>query len=42
VAEAAGFAAIVSGARSPEPDDDALLLRVTPALDCLYRTYRTG
>jgi hypothetical protein len=42
VAEAAGFAAIVSGARSLEPDDDALLRSVTPALDSLYHTYRTG
>jgi hypothetical protein len=42
VAEAAGFAAIVSGARSLQPDDDALLLAVTPALDSLYHTYRTG
>jgi hypothetical protein len=41
VAEAPGLAAIVSGARSLQPDDDALLLSVTPALDGLYHTYRT-
>ena len=39
VAEAAGLAAIVSGARSLQADDDALLLSVTPALDSLYHTY---
>jgi hypothetical protein len=42
VAEAAGFAAIVSGARSLDPDDDALLRSVTPVLDSLYHSYRTG
>jgi hypothetical protein len=41
VAEAAGLAAIVSGARSLQPDDGALLLSVTPSLDSLYHTYRT-
>jgi hypothetical protein len=41
VAEAPGLAAIVSGARSLQADDDALLLSVTPALDSLYHTYRT-
>src|SRR5882762_1472257 len=41
VAEAPGLAAIVSGARSLQPDDDALLLSVTPALDSLYHTYGT-
>jgi hypothetical protein len=41
VAEAPGLAAIVSGARSLQPDDDALLLSLTPALDSLYHTYRT-
>ena len=41
VAEAAGLAAIVSGARSLQADDDALLLSVTPALDSLYHTYRS-
>jgi hypothetical protein len=41
VAEAPGLAAIVAGARSLQPDDDALLLSVTPALDSLYHTYRT-
>jgi hypothetical protein len=41
VAEAAGLAAIVSGARSLQADDDALLLSVTPALNSLYHTYRS-
>jgi len=41
VAEAPGLAAIVSGARSLKPDDDALLLSVTPALDSLYHTHST-
>jgi hypothetical protein len=41
VAEAPGLAAIVSGARSLQPDDDALLLSITPALDSLYHSYRT-
>jgi hypothetical protein len=41
VAEAQGLAAIVSGARSLQPDDDQLLHSVTPALDSLYHAYRT-
>ncbi len=41
VAEAPGLAAIVSGARSLQPNDDALLLSVTPSLDSLYHMYRT-
>jgi hypothetical protein len=41
VPEAQGLAAIVSGARSLQPNDDALLQSVTPALDSLYQTYRT-
>jgi hypothetical protein len=41
VAEAAGLAAIVSGARSLQADDEALLLSVTPALDGLYHAYRS-
>jgi len=41
VAEAAGLAAIVSGARSLQANDGALLLTVTPALDSLYHTYRS-
>jgi hypothetical protein len=41
VPEAPGIAAIVSGARSLAPDDDALLQSVAPALDSLYQTYRT-
>jgi hypothetical protein len=39
VPEAAGFAAIVSGARALGPDDDALLGKVSPVLDSLYRSY---
>jgi hypothetical protein len=39
VLEAPGFAAIVSGARALKPDDDALLSRVSPVLDSLYRAY---
>ncbi|HLZ97218.1 MAG TPA: chromate resistance protein ChrB domain-containing protein [Steroidobacteraceae bacterium] len=39
VAEAAGFAAIVSGARTLQPDDDALLKHVSPILDSLYHSY---
>lgn len=41
VAEAPGLAAIVSGARSLQADDDALLRSVTAVLDSLYHTYRT-
>jgi hypothetical protein len=40
VAEAAGFAAIVAGARAIETDDQALLNSVTPMLDGLYQNYR--
>jgi hypothetical protein len=39
VPEAAGFAAIVSGARTLHSDDDALLKHVTPILDSLYSSY---
>jgi hypothetical protein len=39
VPEAAGLAAIVSGARALQPDDDALLKQVTPVLDSLYREF---
>jgi hypothetical protein len=39
VPEAAGFAAIVSGTRTLQPDDDALLRQVSPVLDSLYRSY---
>jgi hypothetical protein len=42
VAESAGLAAIVAGARALQPDDDSLLQSVTPALDSLYHTYRNG
>ena len=40
VAEAAGFAAIVAGARAIQTDDQALLNSVTPMLDSLYQNYR--
>lgn len=41
VAEAAGFAAIMNGARAAHGgDDDALLDAVTPALDCLYAGFK--
>jgi hypothetical protein len=39
VPEAPGLAAIVSGARALQPDDDALLGHVSPVLDSLYRAY---
>jgi len=42
VAESAGLAAIIAGARALQPDDDSLLQSVTPALDSLYHTYRNG
>jgi hypothetical protein len=40
VAEAQGFAAIVSGARSLHSNDDRLLSSVSLALDGLYQNYR--
>lgn len=39
VAEAAGFASIMAGARALQSDDDALLSVMTPALDALYAAY---
>ena len=39
VPEAAGFAAVVSGTRMLQPDDDALLKYVSPVLDGLYESY---
>jgi hypothetical protein len=42
VPEAQGLAAIVSGARSLQRDDERLLLSVAPALDSLYHTFRTA
>lgn len=39
VAEAAGLAAIVSGIRSLQVNDDALLKHVSPMLDGLYQSY---
>jgi hypothetical protein len=40
-AEGPGFATIMAGARSLQPDDDALLKAVTPVLDSLYAGYAT-
>jgi hypothetical protein len=39
VPEAPGLAAIVSGARALQPNDDALLGQVSPVFDSLYRAY---
>jgi hypothetical protein len=39
VAEAAGFASIMAGARELQPDDNALLKTMTPVLDNLYAAY---
>jgi hypothetical protein len=39
VPEAAGFAAIMTGARAQAADDDALLAAMTPVLDHLYAAY---
>lgn len=39
IAEAAGFATIMAGARSLQSDDDALLKAMTPVLDSLYAGY---
>lgn len=40
--EAAGFEAILSGARVRMPDDDALLENISAVLDSLYAHYQTG
>jgi hypothetical protein len=42
VPEAAGFAAIMTGARAQAPDDDALLASMTAVLDHLYAAYGTS
>jgi hypothetical protein len=39
IAEAPGLATIMAGARSLQPDDDALLQAMTPVLDSLYAGY---
>jgi len=39
MAESAGFAALMTGARLLHKDDDSLLKSMTPALDSLYATY---
>lgn len=40
VPEAAGFAAIMAGARAQAPDDDALLQTMSTVLDNLYAAYK--
>jgi hypothetical protein len=42
VPEANGFAAIVSGIRTLQPDDDALLKHVSPVLDSLYQSFTSS
>ena len=42
VPEAAGFEAILAGLRDTAPDDDALLVAMTPVLDGLYQRYSTA
>jgi hypothetical protein len=42
VPEAAGLAAIVTGTRSLQPGDDALLEHVSPVLDSLYHSYSSS
>jgi len=39
IAEAPGFATIMAGARTLQPDDDALLKAMTPVLDSLHAGY---
>jgi hypothetical protein len=39
IPEGPGFATIMAGARSLQPDDDALLKAMTPVLDSLYAGY---
>jgi hypothetical protein len=39
VPEAAGFAAIMAGARAQAPDDDALLMAMSSVLESLYAAY---
>ena len=39
MAEGPGLATIMAGARSIQPDDDALLKAMTPVLDSLYAGY---
>ena len=39
IAEAPGFATILAGARSLQPDDGALLRAMTPVLDSLHASY---
>lgn len=39
VAEGAGLATIMAGARSSQPDDDALMNAMTPVFDSLYAAY---
>lgn len=39
VAEAAGFTAILTGARANLSDDDALIKMMFPVIDCLYQSF---
>jgi hypothetical protein len=39
VAEGAGFAAIMTGARVLQQDDDAMVKSIFPVLDALYATF---
>jgi len=42
IAEGPGFATIMAGARTLQPDDDALLKAMTPVLDSLYAGYASA
>jgi hypothetical protein len=42
VAEGAGLATIMAGARSSQPDDDALMNAMTPVFNSLYAAYSAG
>jgi hypothetical protein len=42
IPEAAGFAAIMAGARAQQPDDDKLLKSISAVLDALYTGYAEG
>jgi hypothetical protein len=42
IAEGAGFAAVMTGARLLQQDDDALLKAMTPVLDSLYAAYNAS
>jgi hypothetical protein len=42
IAEGSGFATIMAGARTLQPDDDALLKAMMPVLDSLYAGYASA